>query len=120
MKGSFKSENKSKSEGTQGKKKAKNKAGTSIQKDKRRSKSSVVSTKTKKTKIGAGSKKVKRKDSEALADVVVDPALVEVTEEDLREAEVWLLKYLEPRTKQSTLVCTLDTTMDNGERYVRG
>lgn len=109
---------KSKSEGSKSKKKANSKAGPSISKAKKRSKASVVSTKTKKTKLSVGSAKVKKKDSGPLPEVVVDPAQVEVTEEDLCEAEVWLLKYLEPQTKHLTLVCTLDTDMGNGERYV--
>lgn len=117
LKGSIVSKSKEKSEGSKSKKKANDKAGPSIPKAKKLSKGSVVSTKTKKTKLSVGSAKLKKKDSGPLPEVVVDPAQVEVTEEDLREAEVWLLKYLEPQTKHLTLVCTLDTNMDNGERY---
>lgn len=119
LKRSIVSKSKSMSEGSKSKKKANSKAGPSIPKAKKRSKGSVVSTKTKKTKLSVGSAKLKKKDSGPLPEVVVDPAQVEVTEEDLCEAEVWLLKYLEPQTKHLTLLCTLDTDMGNGDRYVR-
>ncbi|XP_046671606.1 uncharacterized protein LOC124361721 isoform X3 [Homalodisca vitripennis] len=85
-------------------------------KSKLKGKGSVATSKTKKSKLSIKTTKLKKKESGPLADVIIDPADVEVTEDDLRSAESWLLKYMEPQTRTETLYCLLETELGNETR----
>ncbi|KAG8241379.1 hypothetical protein J6590_088367 [Homalodisca vitripennis] len=92
-------------------KETKSRGGSAKSKLKR--KGSVATSKTKKSKLSIKTTKLKKKESGPLADVIIDPADVEVTEDDLRSAESWLLKYMEPQTRTETLYCLLETELGN-------